>query len=378
MIFLIAGITDQVDGFLARRWHVESAFGKIADPLADRLMIGIAVILEWHAGRLPLVSLLTPFRDLLLMAVTPYMIARGYRFEVNTLGKAATWLLYLGVGCSMVTRPSTDWPLWIFWTGFALALASLTSDGSERSNPGYPRAIFAFHSSHGADHSVGLVDERSVVGFCRLAGDASASITGIDPCTDQISPRSTKACASSVQPTPQIRSPPSPVQRTLAAIAELDDERGKADRPPASRRRTTRSPQGEGASMSGNAMAMSLALKQAGLQPQSLWSPCARRRRRLRRDHRGHRRIHNHRSHPSTFPALRVRRSLSAALAIDSPKPRLLFRHGEPAGTIVSISYTKTGEIFIRARVTHRQAARCKGLSVGAIVHQFEMRKDHA
>ena len=60
VIFLIAGITDQVDGFLARRWHVESAFGKIADPLADRLMIGIAVILEWHAGRLPCVALADP------------------------------------------------------------------------------------------------------------------------------------------------------------------------------------------------------------------------------------------------------------------------------------------------------------------------------
>ena len=125
VIFLIAGITDQVDGFLARRWHVESAFGKIADPLADRLMIGIAVILEWHAGRLPFVSLAIPFRDLAIMAVTPYMMAHGYRFEVNALGKAATWLLYLGVGCSMVTRPSTDWPLWIFWAGFALAIASL-------------------------------------------------------------------------------------------------------------------------------------------------------------------------------------------------------------------------------------------------------------
>ena len=124
-IFLIAGITDQVDGFLARRWHVESSFGKIADPLADRLMIGIAVVLEWHAGRLPFVALAIPLRDLVLMALTPVMIRRGYRFEVNTLGKAATWLLYLGVGCSMVTRPSTPWPLWIFWTGFALAVASL-------------------------------------------------------------------------------------------------------------------------------------------------------------------------------------------------------------------------------------------------------------
>ncbi len=124
-IFLIAGITDQVDGFLARRWHVESPFGKIADPLADRLMIGIAVLLEWHAGRLPFVALAIPLRDLALMGLTPVMIQRGYKFEVNTLGKAATWLLFLGVGCSTVTHPSTAWPLWIFWAGFALAIASL-------------------------------------------------------------------------------------------------------------------------------------------------------------------------------------------------------------------------------------------------------------
>ena len=71
------------------------------------------------------VALAIPLRDLVLMGLTPVMIRRGYRFEVNTLGKAATWLLYLGVGCSMVTRPSTPWPLWIFWTGFALAVASM-------------------------------------------------------------------------------------------------------------------------------------------------------------------------------------------------------------------------------------------------------------
>jgi CDP-diacylglycerol---glycerol-3-phosphate 3-phosphatidyltransferase len=125
VVWLVAGITDQIDGFLARRWHVESRFGKIADPLADRLMIGIAVLLEWHAGRLPFVALAIPLRDLALMVLTPIMVQRGYKFEVNTLGKAATWLLYLGVGCSMVTHPSTAWPLWIFWAGFALAVTSL-------------------------------------------------------------------------------------------------------------------------------------------------------------------------------------------------------------------------------------------------------------
>jgi CDP-diacylglycerol---glycerol-3-phosphate 3-phosphatidyltransferase len=118
-----------VDGFLARRWHVESPFGKLADPLADRLMIGTAVLLEWHAGRLPWAALAIPLRDVILLAVTPAMIARGYRFEVNLLGKAATWLLFLGVGCSMVTHPSTAWPLWIFWSGFALAIVSLVFYG---------------------------------------------------------------------------------------------------------------------------------------------------------------------------------------------------------------------------------------------------------
>ena len=44
ILFGIAAVTDQVDGWLARRWHVESEFGKYADPLADRLMIDAAVM----------------------------------------------------------------------------------------------------------------------------------------------------------------------------------------------------------------------------------------------------------------------------------------------------------------------------------------------
>jgi CDP-diacylglycerol--glycerol-3-phosphate 3-phosphatidyltransferase len=125
IVFLVAGVTDQVDGFLARRWRVESAFGKIADPLADRLMIGAAAILLWHAGRLPWLALVIPARDLLLMAVTPLALSHGYRFEVNLVGKVATWLLYLGLGCTLVTGLHTAWPRWIFWTGLALAFVSL-------------------------------------------------------------------------------------------------------------------------------------------------------------------------------------------------------------------------------------------------------------
>jgi CDP-diacylglycerol--glycerol-3-phosphate 3-phosphatidyltransferase len=125
ILFGAAAITDQIDGFLARRWHVESAFGKIADPLADRVLIDVAVVLLWHAGRLPWLALAIPVRDLALIAATPFALARGYRFEVNFLGKAATWLLYSSLAFTMVTDKGTAWPRWLFWAGLAVALASL-------------------------------------------------------------------------------------------------------------------------------------------------------------------------------------------------------------------------------------------------------------
>ena len=125
LVFGVAGITDQVDGFLARRWHVESAFGKIADPLADRLMIDTAVIMLIYEGRLPWIALLIPLRDLAVLVGTPIVLGRGYEFQVNRVGKAATWLLFASLGLIMVTHKGTDWPLWIFWIGLALAFVSL-------------------------------------------------------------------------------------------------------------------------------------------------------------------------------------------------------------------------------------------------------------
>src|SRR4029079_8001538 len=87
IVFGAAALTDQIDGFLARRWRVESSFGKIADPLADRLLIDTAVILVGPAGRLPWVALLIPLRDLLLLVGYKPAVDRGYTFEVNMLGK---------------------------------------------------------------------------------------------------------------------------------------------------------------------------------------------------------------------------------------------------------------------------------------------------
>jgi CDP-diacylglycerol--glycerol-3-phosphate 3-phosphatidyltransferase len=122
-LFAAAAFTDQVDGWLARRWHVQSEFGKFADPLADRLMIDSAVVILAVDGRLPWYGAAVVLaRDVLLVLGYPLVRDRGYDFSVSTLGKIATWVLYLGVTCLIASSAGTAWPLWIFWIGVGLAV----------------------------------------------------------------------------------------------------------------------------------------------------------------------------------------------------------------------------------------------------------------
>ena len=123
LFFAAVALTDQLDGYLARRWHVESAFGKIADPLADRLLIDVAVVLLWLEGRIPLAAMLIVVaRDVVLVLGYKVAMPFGYTFEVRFLGKLATWVLYASLGFVMVTPKGTDWPQVLLWIGVALAI----------------------------------------------------------------------------------------------------------------------------------------------------------------------------------------------------------------------------------------------------------------
>ena len=124
ILFAVAGITDQVDGWLARRWRVESEFGKVADPLADRLMIDAAIVLLFVADRLPWAALLILVRDVALVGGYKLVAPRGYELSVSFLGKLATWLLYASIAFVLATTEGTNWPLWIFWAGFGLAVVA--------------------------------------------------------------------------------------------------------------------------------------------------------------------------------------------------------------------------------------------------------------
>jgi len=123
IIFAAAGVTDQVDGWLARRWRVESQFGKLADPLADRLMIDAAVIILWLDDKLPWYgAAIIVLRDVILVGGYKLLVPHGYELNVSTLGKLATWLLYASLTFLIVTPSDTEWPLWLFWLALALAV----------------------------------------------------------------------------------------------------------------------------------------------------------------------------------------------------------------------------------------------------------------
>ncbi|MET0524130.1 MAG: CDP-alcohol phosphatidyltransferase family protein [Nocardioides sp.] len=97
VVLMVAGITDFLDGWLARKLDQQTVVGQILDPVADRLYI-LAVVLGlalreiipwWMAISLPL-------RDLLMWGLVPLLRTRGYSaLPVHFLGKAATFnLLY--------------------------------------------------------------------------------------------------------------------------------------------------------------------------------------------------------------------------------------------------------------------------------------------
>jgi CDP-diacylglycerol---glycerol-3-phosphate 3-phosphatidyltransferase len=53
LVFCVASATDFVDGWIARRWSLVTAFGKVADPIADKALTGTALVLLALYGRLP-------------------------------------------------------------------------------------------------------------------------------------------------------------------------------------------------------------------------------------------------------------------------------------------------------------------------------------
>jgi cardiolipin synthase (CMP-forming) len=122
VIFCLASFTDFLDGYLARHAHAQTRFGRLVDPLADRLLINIALILLVVHDRIAW-WLAAPIlvRDLLLAVA---LRARPFHADlhVNMFGKSATAAIMAALAGLMLT--TSDWPLGLYVIGLALSLTA--------------------------------------------------------------------------------------------------------------------------------------------------------------------------------------------------------------------------------------------------------------
>jgi cardiolipin synthase len=110
-VLAVSGVSDYLDGYLARRLNQTSRLGAILDPVADRLYILSTVIALAVRDIIPWwLAILLPARDAFLWCLVPFLSTRGYSaLPVHFLGKAATAnllyafpLLLLGDGTGVV------------------------------------------------------------------------------------------------------------------------------------------------------------------------------------------------------------------------------------------------------------------------------------
>ena len=93
LIFIVAGSTDWLDGYLARRWNETSAFGAFLDPVADKLMVAAALIILVYLDRVGvLIAVIIIGREITISALREWMAQIGAHksVAVSMIGKVKT------------------------------------------------------------------------------------------------------------------------------------------------------------------------------------------------------------------------------------------------------------------------------------------------
>ena len=93
VVFVVAALTDWLDGWLARRWNQTSSFGAFLDPVADKLMVTAALMVLLQLSRInALIALVIVGREIAISALREWMaqLGAGNSVAVHWLGKIKT------------------------------------------------------------------------------------------------------------------------------------------------------------------------------------------------------------------------------------------------------------------------------------------------
>ncbi|HHF3737247.1 TPA: CDP-diacylglycerol--glycerol-3-phosphate 3-phosphatidyltransferase [Haemophilus influenzae] len=103
LIFFIAGVTDWLDGYLARKWKQTTRFGAFLDPVADKVMVVVALVLiveHQHAFWITIPAIIMISREIIISALREWMAELGERSKVavSWWGKWKTTAQMLALG----------------------------------------------------------------------------------------------------------------------------------------------------------------------------------------------------------------------------------------------------------------------------------------
>jgi cardiolipin synthase len=120
--FCLAGISDALDGALARRYHASSDFGRMLDPIADKVLVGVALMLivadgtikQFRISDLDLHSLLRLVpaliilaREILVSGLREFLAGAGVSVAVTQIAKLKTAIQMIAIG-AMILGPMAD------------------------------------------------------------------------------------------------------------------------------------------------------------------------------------------------------------------------------------------------------------------------------
>ena len=130
VIFVVAMLSDIVDGWLARKWDVQTAMGAFLDPLADKLMVITALVMLIPLGWVPAwMVVVLEARELIIGGLRQIAVSEGLVIKAGSLGKFKTAYQSTALGFLLWHYPTTGIDahsvgIMLLWVSILFSIAS--------------------------------------------------------------------------------------------------------------------------------------------------------------------------------------------------------------------------------------------------------------
>lgn len=130
IFFILASITDWLDGHFARLYHVESNMGRFMDPIADKILVLGAIVMLLAMGRVdPIMVFLLLGRDIFIGGIRAVAAANNLIIAAKPFGKWKTAFQMVAIPCLLIYEPIFHIPIadigyYGLWVSVGLSLIS--------------------------------------------------------------------------------------------------------------------------------------------------------------------------------------------------------------------------------------------------------------